>query len=111
MKRLGLILLILCAFQVRAQGLATVLSTLDLHPVVGFTVNINGQALVGPAWGVNCVTIDRFSSGIGFTRAGLGPYLGFRLVWILHIQGQWNGLLFNQNQNEPRFSAGIFIPV
>jgi hypothetical protein len=104
-------LLILCAFQGRAQGLITVLSALDVSPRVGFTANLNGQALVGPARSLNLVTIDRFSTGVGFTRAGLGPYLGFGAVWILHVQGQWNALLFNQNQGEPRFSVGLFIPV
>jgi hypothetical protein len=111
MKRLGLILIILCAFQVRAQGLISVLSTLDVHPVVGFSVNINSQYLVGPSWGINVATVDRFSGGVGFTRSGFGPYLGFRLVWILNLQGQWNALLFNPGYRESRFAVGLFIPV
>jgi hypothetical protein len=99
------------ASPLRAQGLASVIATLDVHPVIGFQTNINSQWLVGPSWGLNVMTLDRFSFGAGFTRAGFGPYLGFRLVWIIHATGQWNGLLWNKGQNEARFSAGIFIPV
>jgi hypothetical protein len=112
MKNLAVFALLVFAIApTRGQGLLTVLSTLDVHPVVGFTANINSQMLVGPSWGINLATYDRFSTGAGFTRAGFGPFLGFRAVWILHVQGQWNALLFNQNQGEPRFSVGLFIPV
>ena len=106
-----LVCVLLFVLPARSQGLIGVLSTLDVHATVGFSASINRQALVAPSWGVNLVTYDRFGAGAGFTRSGFGPFLSFRLVWIVNAQGQWNGMLWNNTQGEPRFSAGIFIPL